>query len=234
MAAIATVENGKLVQNTSNNAAKKTTDGMDKDSFLQLLVAQMKYQDPLEPTSNTESISQYAQFSQVQELQNVSGSMDLQRASALVGKEVWVETTTSTGMVKPIRGRVDYVVYDNGKPYVAINEELYELSKVNTVVDKVYQEAYDKAYDFVTALNKLPSINGLDLSDGEAIDKLEKTYNEMDDYQKSFIAKEKVDILNKYIEKIKEVRLIENPTDPDEPDGDDSDPKDPDETKPTE
>lgn len=229
MAAIAVVEDGKIVQNNSKSTAKKTTDGMDKESFLQLLVAQMKYQDPLEPTSNTESISQYAQFTQVQELQNMSGSMDLQRASALVGQEVWVETTTSTGMTKPIRGRVDYVVYDNGKPYVAINEELYELSKVNTVVDKIYQDAYDKAYDFITALNKLPSINGLDLNDGETIDKLEKTYNEMDDYEKSFIAKEKVDILNKYIEKMKEVRLTEGPQEPTDPDTEN--PKDPEPTE---
>ena len=67
MALVAPVENGKIVETASQTSVKKSTkssnSGMDKEAFLQLLVAQMKYQDPLEPTSNTEYISQYAQFS---------------------------------------------------------------------------------------------------------------------------------------------------------------------------
>ena len=88
MALVAPVENGKIVETasqTSVSKAAKSSSGMDKEAFLQLLVAQMKYQDPLEPTSNTEYIAQYAQFSQVEQMQNMSNSMDLQRASSLVG-----------------------------------------------------------------------------------------------------------------------------------------------------
>ena len=63
MALVATVENGKVVESASQSSLKNTSktsnNGMDKDAFLQLLVAQMKYQDPLEPTSNTEYIAQY-------------------------------------------------------------------------------------------------------------------------------------------------------------------------------
>ena len=89
MALVAPVENGKIVETasqTSVSKAAKSSSGMDKEAFLQLLVAQMKYQDPLEPTSNTEYIAQYAQFSQVEQMQNMSNSMDLQRASSLVGR----------------------------------------------------------------------------------------------------------------------------------------------------
>ena len=95
MALVAPVENGKIVETasqTSVSKAAKSSSGMDKEAFLQLLVAQMKYQDPLEPTSNTEYIAQYAQFSQVEQMQNMSNSMDLQRASSLVGKEVYIKT----------------------------------------------------------------------------------------------------------------------------------------------
>lgn len=228
MALIAPVEDGKFVETDSQNSLKNTSKGsndtMSSDSFLQLLVAQMKYQDPLEPTSNTEYISQYAQFSQVQQIQNMAGSVELQRASALVGKDVYVKATDSKGNTKLVQGKVDYVVYENGKAYLAINEQLYKMEDLDTVADSDYLKAFNKAYDFVIELNKLPVVNGVDLSDAEKIDELEKIYNEMTDYEKGFIAKEKVDVLNKYIAKLKEIREIagEDKPDPEDP------PKDPD------
>ena len=61
MALVAGVENGKVIETASQASLKKSTEkagnDMDKDAFLQLLVAQMKYQDPMEPTSNTEYIA---------------------------------------------------------------------------------------------------------------------------------------------------------------------------------
>ena len=179
---------------------------MDKDAFLQLLVAQMKYQDPLEPTSNTEYIAQYAQFSQVEQLQNMASSTDLARASSLVGKEVYIKTTTSSGETKYVQGKVDYVVYENNKAYLSIEESLYSLDDLDTVVDKDYLDAYNKALDFNVKLNKLPAVAAIDLTDEEEIDELEKTYNEMSDYEKSFVASDTVKTLNKYIERLKAVR----------------------------
>ena len=210
MALVAPVEDGKIVETTSQNSLKNTSgasnDGMDKEAFLQLLVAQMKYQDPLQPTSNTEYISQYAQFSQVEQMQNMATSTDFARASSLVGQQVYVKTTDSTGATNYVQGQVDYVVYENGKVYLSIDESLYSLDDLDTVVDKTYLDAYNKAYDFTVRLNKLPVLGGVDLSDAEEIDELEKIYNEMTDYEKSFVAEDTVKTLNKYIEKLAEVR----------------------------
>ena len=210
MALVAPVENGKIVETASqtsvSKAAKSKSNGMDKEAFLQLLVAQMKYQDLLEPTSNTEYIAQYAQFSQVEQMQNMSNSMDLQRASSLVGKEVYIKTTTSSGDTKLVQGRVDYVSYENNKAYLYINEQKYSIEDLDSVVDADYLDAYNKAYNFTVKLNKLPNVNGIDHSDGETIDELEKEYNEMSDYEKSFLAKDTVNSLNKYIERMKEIR----------------------------
>src|SRR3954452_15218344 len=71
------------------------TDQMDKDVFLQLLVAQMRYQDPSNPTSTTEFMSQTATFTQVEKLEQLASQnaelLTLQRslsAGALVGHEV--------------------------------------------------------------------------------------------------------------------------------------------------
>lgn len=207
MALIAPVENGELVQSsTKKDTSTKSKDGMDKDSFLQLLVAQMKYQDPLEPTSNTEYISQYAQFSQVEQIQNMATGMDLQRASSLVGQEVYVKTTDSKGDTVYKQGKVDYVVYQNNKPFLSIEEKLYPLEDLDTVADSDYLAAYNKGLKFVENINKLPNIGGIDMTDAADIDALEKEYNEMTDYEKTFLASDVVKILNKYTEKIKELR----------------------------
>lgn len=211
MALVAAVENGTIVESTSQSSLSSTattsSSDMDKDAFLQLLVAQMKYQDPLEPTSNTEYISQYAQFSQVESMQNMAASVDLQRASSLVGEEVYIKTTSSSGVTSYVQGKVDYVVYENGKAYLSIDESLYSLDDLDTIADSDYLAAYDKALAFVVQINKLPVLNGVDLTDAETIEALEKEYNEMSEYEKSFIASDVVKTLEAYIEKLKEVKL---------------------------
>lgn len=209
MSLVAQVEDGKIVQTASQSSLSTNStsnSSMDKDSFLQLLVAQMKYQDPLEPTSNTEYISQYAQFTQVEQMQNMSASMDLQRAAALVGQDVYVKVTGADGNTSYIQGKVDYVVYEGGKAYLSIDESLYSIDDLDTVVDGEYLEAYYLAYDFSVALNKLPTVTNVTLNDGEAIDKLNEIYTNMTSYQKSFIASDLLSSLNKYIEKLETLR----------------------------
>ncbi|MCM1025693.1 MAG: flagellar hook capping protein [Roseburia sp.] len=212
MALVQPVENGKIVetasQNSLKNKSKTSNSGMDKEAFLQLLVAQMQYQDPLEPTSNTEYISQYAQFSQVEQMQNMAASTELSRASNLVGQQVYIKTTDSSGNTQYKEGQVDYVVYENGKAYLSIEESLYSLDDLDTVLDKTYKAAYDKAYDLTIRMNKLPPVGGVELSEAKEIDELEKIYNEMNDYEKTFLTKETVENLKKYIDKLADVRKI--------------------------
>ncbi|MCI5639975.1 MAG: flagellar hook capping protein, partial [Lachnospiraceae bacterium] len=72
MAIVAPVKDGKInVSETSQQTERSTGSEMGKEEFLQLLVAQMKYQDPLEPTDNTEYVSQLAQFSELEQMQNL-------------------------------------------------------------------------------------------------------------------------------------------------------------------
>lgn len=211
MGVTAQVINGQIVESSTQTSQKSTAtvsgSSMDKEAFLQLLVAQMKYQDPLEPTSNTEFISQYAQFSQVESLQNMSSNMDLQRASSLVGQEVYVKSANSSGETTLLQGKVEYVVYENGKPFLAINESLYSLDDLYTVTDKDYLAAYHKGTEWVNTLNKLPGINAIGIqTDGETIDKLKSTYDSMNDYEKTFVAKEKVTTMEAYVLKLDELR----------------------------
>ncbi len=71
---------------------------LGKDAFMQLLISQLAYQDPLEPMENTEFISQLAQFSALEQQQNIAAGIQLlalsQTASTnsqmvnLIGKRV--------------------------------------------------------------------------------------------------------------------------------------------------
>jgi flagellar basal-body rod modification protein FlgD len=63
----------------------------DKDTFLKLLVAQLKYQDPSKPADSTQFLAQTAQFTQVEKLGDIADMLKSQRmvsASALVGHTV--------------------------------------------------------------------------------------------------------------------------------------------------
>ncbi|MCU1606384.1 MAG: flgD [Modestobacter sp.] len=85
---------------------------MDKDTFLKLLVAQMKYQDPSNPASSSELMAQTATFSQVEQLQQIAtqntAMLALQRATSagtLVGHSVSYtaeDGTTQTGKVSSV------------------------------------------------------------------------------------------------------------------------------------
>ena len=73
-------------------------------------------------------------------------------------------------------------------------------------MDSEYSEAYDLATELLIGINKLPALENVDLADADAIDKLKKIYDNMTDYQKTFVAKEKADLLNAYAEKIAQLR----------------------------
>ena len=60
-----------------------TTDALGRDAFLQLLTTQLAHQDPLQPQSDTEFIAQLAQFSSLEQLTQMRGTLDV-IAAALV------------------------------------------------------------------------------------------------------------------------------------------------------
>ena len=202
---------GELVTNTSQIAKKETTastasaNSMDKEAFLQLLVAQMKYQDPLQPTSNTEYISQYATFSELEQMQNMSANMTLSRASEMVGKEVIVESTSDSGKTTTVQGQVESVMYQSNKAYISIDGTLYSVDDVVQIVDDEYQAGVEAISTINKELEKLPKVEQVTLNDATSILNIYNTYASMSDYQVEMLGKETEELIGKYVGKLNEL-----------------------------
>ena len=213
MALSAIVEEGKLIDSASiEKKARESSSSLGKDDFLQLLVAQMKYQDPMEPTSNTEYIQQYATYSELEQMMNMSETMDLQRASGLVGQMVCVEFTTEAGVDKVVEGIVDYVYYESGTPFVSINGELYKAEDVTNVYDATYIEATELASAWIKEFNKLPKLEDVTISDYDKVAALYTSLEQFSDYTKGFIDDEMETELKAYVDKVVDLKKNETTT----------------------
>ena len=95
--------------NAQTPAATSTDNSLGKDAFLKLLVAQLRYQDPLKPSDPQEFLAQTAQFTQVEKLEEIAQQntdsirgQSLSTASALMGRSVKFQNadgTTDSGVV---------------------------------------------------------------------------------------------------------------------------------------
>lgn len=136
---IAPVADGKIqISETSQTTERKTGSSLGKEDFLQLLVTQMQYQDPLDPADNTEYVAQLAQFSELEAMQNLVDTSNHNSAFSLVGKEVYIEDTSEGGYTQKVQGTVEYVSIQNGDPYVSVEGQLYPYDSIVQVIDPVY------------------------------------------------------------------------------------------------
>lgn len=132
------VTNGSLNANRTDTSSSSSNNTLGKDAFLQLLVTQMKYQDPLNPSSDTEYIAQLATFSQLEQMQNLNATNSNSQAFGLVGKTVVVKTTDAAGNTKYVDGVVDFVTVSNGTAKLAIGDNLYTMDQLVEVYDDKY------------------------------------------------------------------------------------------------
>jgi flagellar basal-body rod modification protein FlgD len=87
--------------------------------YFEVLIAQLKNQNPLEPLDNNEMASQLAQFSQLQQLESINSNFtkvlaatECTYASSLIGKEVTFFKQTETGDLVEMSGTVKKVFND--------------------------------------------------------------------------------------------------------------------------
>ncbi len=111
--------NVPAITNTTNTGRTDVGNAatVDYQSFLKLLVAQMRNQDPTAPMESTEYVAQLATFSQVEQQVQMNAKLDdilqasaLSQASGLIGREVVDHTGKESGIVKEIKLYSDGVI----------------------------------------------------------------------------------------------------------------------------
>lgn len=109
---------------------------MGKNEFLQLLVTQMQNQDPMEPMDNAAMTAQLAQFSSLEQMQNLNAQFEgFQQSSAVAmslmnsGKPVVLELLDGTA----VEGVLERVQWIGGEMQFVVDGETYSISYVTSL-----------------------------------------------------------------------------------------------------
>ena len=122
--------------------SKPGNDALGKDAFMRLMIAQMQNQDPTNPTDNSQMITQTAQFTQIEEMQNLNKSMGAMNSytQLLNVMDRYVEMKDPDGGANITMGVVSEVRVNGNDVAVVLNgqpDKTYPLSLVTKFRDAV-------------------------------------------------------------------------------------------------
>lgn len=123
----------QVAANNTAGANAARSNELDSSQFMQILLAQLTHQNPLEPMNNAEMMSQFSQLNSLQELRGINSSMETVSAtsqtaylSSLIGRTV--KASRADGKI--IEGVVEGVVTEVDNPQVLIGDERVDLINV--------------------------------------------------------------------------------------------------------
>ena len=176
--------NGQYSTYSSTSEPKEYNSSLDKDAFLKLLVAQMKYQDPLEPDKNNEFIGQMAQFSALEQSQNSNKAVRMNSANSMVNKlvkatykaEDSTESKELIGLVEKVMIKSDdiYLTIDVlGTKYDVKFDDVTEVTELENSVEQIY--LMNQTMRSTTAFNLIgKNVKGT-YEETETVDGVERT-----------------------------------------------------------
>ncbi len=105
-------------------------DTLDRGAFMQLFMAKLQNQSPLDPVKDEDFMSQQAQLAQLDKLDELTTVMKyssiLSQAGSLVGKTVDVIDADGN----TVTGQVDSASFSNGETGISVNGQSYSLAQV--------------------------------------------------------------------------------------------------------
>jgi len=127
--------------NKTINNGKDLKKVLNQEDFLNLLITELKNQDPTEPMKDRESIAQMAQFSSLEQMSNMAKNIDgvtklmaRSQAYSLLGKNVEIgdETGLVQGLVQEVTG--------GDAPQVLINGQYYDVGDIKRVTNAIVEK----------------------------------------------------------------------------------------------
>lgn len=129
--------------NPIDNQASPGDSILGKDDFLRLLTTQLRYQDPMNPVDDQQFLAQMAQFTALEQMQNLTVTMErfveqehynklFADATGLLGKSVEVVGASGESYI----GTVDAVRIVDGVPRLVVNDTLFHVRDVLKVTNK--------------------------------------------------------------------------------------------------
>ena len=123
-----------------------SSSSVQSQDFLYLLTMQLQYQDPTNPMDNSEMLAQEAQFTTLEQMENLASSFSkfstAYQANSFLGQTVEVEVDGKT-----TKGKVDYIDYsDASGASISIDGKSFPLSSVTKVYPSDSSTSEDKSF----------------------------------------------------------------------------------------
>lgn len=115
---------------SSSSQQREPVQQLGKDQFLQILAVQLANQDPLQPMEDTDFIAQMAQFSSLEQMNQMNDSFATWQAYSLIGKNVVADTDDGQ-----ILGSVTGVIHQGTQQYLQVGTQKIPMSKVKEIYD---------------------------------------------------------------------------------------------------
>lgn len=123
---------------TSQSSSRSTNNGLDKNAFLKILMTQLSNQDPMSNQDNSQYIAQMAQFSSLEQSQNMNTSMEkmlisqrITEGSMMIGKNVAIVVDDEKYVQEMVKG----LIIEQGKVFLKTDNGVYDIDRVIGVGD---------------------------------------------------------------------------------------------------
>jgi flagellar basal-body rod modification protein FlgD len=141
---------GTVIVSSGNN-------GLDRNAFLKILTTELSNQDPSTPTDSTQYVAQLAQFSSLEQMQNLNDTMTFNGATSLIGKNVNLNIVDSDNYL--ISGQVKGVFKNSNGVFVHL--QVTATNGTTSIEDYPYSNVAEVAsVDQMQNLNDTIAFNG--------------------------------------------------------------------------
>lgn len=141
---------GYTTDTTDKTDRKNEAEVLGKDDFLKLLITQLRHQDPLNPIEDKDFIAQLAQFSSLEQMQQLTTTMNsmmesqqkltaLAQATSMIGKIVEIFSHSE----EHLYGKVAGVQFKNGWPEIIVDGKLYDFTEVVSIFEDNVEESVE-------------------------------------------------------------------------------------------